>query len=397
MQPLWKKCTVGDFIKLGEIDIKTGPFGTQLKASDYVDSGTAVINVRNIGYGDLKPDKIEYITNETVQRLSGHLIKKDDIVFGRKGAVDRHLYVKEIQHNWFQGSDCLRIRIQSKSILPKYISYYLLTKFHKEWILKQCSHGATMASLNQDIICRIPLLLPPLPTQKKIASILSAYDDLIENNTRRIKILEEMARRLYREWFVHFRFPGHEKTKFVDSPLGMIPVGWEVKSVGEVLVKILRKKRIPKTEYHKDAGIPVIDQGSEMIGGYTNEIAALHTEPLPIIIFGDHTRIIKYIDFPFASGADGTQLLYPEDASLLPGYFYHMISEIDLSNYAYARHFKFLKAESVLIPKGLVLEAFNKITKNTFAYLGSLNKQNANLRHARDLLLPKLINGDITV
>ena len=83
-----------------------------------------------------------------------------------------------------------------------------------------------MASLNQEIIWRIPLLLPDIATQRKIASILSAYDDLIENNTRRIAILEAMAQAIYREWFVEFRFPGHKKVKLVDSPLGKIPEGW---------------------------------------------------------------------------------------------------------------------------------------------------------------------------
>jgi type I restriction enzyme S subunit len=91
-----------------------------------------------------------------------------------------------------------------------------------------------MASLNQAIISRIPLLLPSIHTQRKIISILSAYDDLIENNTRRIEILEEMARSLHREWFVNFRFPGHEQVKMVDSELGLIPEGWEVKPIGDV-------------------------------------------------------------------------------------------------------------------------------------------------------------------
>ena len=96
-------------------------------------------------------------------------------------------------------------------------------------------HIATMPSLNQEIISRIPLSFPPLPTQHKIASILSAYDDLIENNTRRIQILEEMAQMIYREWFVHFRFPGHEQVRMVDSEIGRIPEGWEVKGIGEVV------------------------------------------------------------------------------------------------------------------------------------------------------------------
>ena len=83
--------------------------------------------------------------------------------------------------------------------------------------------------------------LPPLPAQRKIAAILSAYDDLIENNLRRIKILEEMAQNLYREWFVKFRFPGHQHARFIDSPLGRIPEGWEVKKVGNILKKVKRR------------------------------------------------------------------------------------------------------------------------------------------------------------
>ena len=83
--------------------------------------------------------------------------------------------------------------------------------------------------INLGILKALQVVLPPLPTQHKIASILSAYDDLIENNTRRIQILEEMAQMIYREWFVHFRFPGHEQVRMVDSEMGKIPEGWEVK------------------------------------------------------------------------------------------------------------------------------------------------------------------------
>ncbi len=98
------------------------------------------------------------------------------------------------------------------------------------------SHGATQDNLSLDKLLTFDFLVPPLPVQRRIAGILSAYDDLIENSQRRIKILEEMARRLYREWFVHFRFPGHEGCRFVDSALGEIPEGWEVKTVEDSFV-----------------------------------------------------------------------------------------------------------------------------------------------------------------
>ena len=100
------------------------------------------------------------------------------------------------------------------------------------------AHGAAQQNLNQDLIRQFSIRLPPLPQQRRIAGILSAYDDLIENNQRRIQILETMARALYREWFVEFRFPGHEKIPRVASPLGDIPQGWEARTLGQIAREI---------------------------------------------------------------------------------------------------------------------------------------------------------------
>ena len=106
--------------------------------------------------------------------------------------------------------------------------------------------GASNPTLNRNHIHTIPVRWPPLSVQRRIAGILSAYDELIENNQRRIKILEEMARSLYREWFVHFRFPGHDKVKMVPSPLGPIPRGWEVKKLAEISEDM--RRNVPKGE-----------------------------------------------------------------------------------------------------------------------------------------------------
>ena len=190
---------VGDLIAAGEAELKTGPFGTQLKASEYTEEGTTVINVRNIGMGSIKADKLEFISDATRDRLSSHLLRSGDIVFGRKGAVERHVFIRKEQDGWFQGSDCLRLRFNSPRVLPLFASYFFITEEHQRWMMNQCSHGATMSSLNQDILERIDLPLPPMPVQRRIAGILSAYDELMENGQRRIRLLEAMARALYRE------------------------------------------------------------------------------------------------------------------------------------------------------------------------------------------------------
>jgi type I restriction enzyme S subunit len=148
----------------------------------------------------------------------------------------------------------------------RFIKYYVDTIKLR---MQNVSRGTTQDNLSLDKLLMFGFIVPPVPTQRKIASVLSAYDDLIENNTRRIKILEEMARMIYREWFVNFRFPGHEKVKMVDSPLGKILEGWEVKKVGELLEKIPRKKKIQKQDYLESGEIPVVDQGKDFIGGYT--------------------------------------------------------------------------------------------------------------------------------
>ncbi len=206
----WKSCFVGDFVDAGQADIQTGPFGTQLRASDYVSEGTPVINVRNIGFANVRQDKLEFVSEQTSERLAIHLLRKNDIVFGRKGAVDRHLFVTEDHDKWMQGSDCIRLRFSTEEVCERFISYAFLRNEHQQWMLTQSGNKATMASLNQDIVKRIPLYLPPPAVQRTIASVLSAYDDLIENNRRRMALLEESARLLYQEWFVRLRFPGHD-------------------------------------------------------------------------------------------------------------------------------------------------------------------------------------------
>jgi type I restriction enzyme S subunit len=227
----WRKIQLSKFLKAGGIDIQTGPFGTQLKASDYTLEGTPVINVKNIGYGSLLSEKLEFVPDQVVSRLSKHILRSHDIVFGRKGAVDRHLFVRESEAGWMQGSDCIRLRVITDAIHPAFLSFVLRLPNHKQWMLTQCSNKATMASLNQEIIGRISFRLPDKAIQFKIASILSAYDDLIENNRRRIQLLEQAGRLLYKEWFVHLRFPGHEHVKIKDG----VPDGWEKKTAFDVM------------------------------------------------------------------------------------------------------------------------------------------------------------------
>lgn len=388
-----KRIKLGDLIKVKKAHSQTGPFGTQLKASDYVEEGTPVINVRNIGFGDIRANQLEYLDEAMSLELKNHKLKNKDIVFGRKGAVERHSLISENEDGWIQGSDCIRLRFLTDEYDPTFISFFFRTEEHKQWMINLGSFGATMGSLNQEIISKIEIPDIPLPFQQKIASILSAYDELIENNKQRIKLLEEMAEEIYKEWFVRLRFPNYENTEFVDG----LPLGWEEMRLDKVLETVKRKPKISSDQYLSEGKFPIIDQGDKFIAGYTDDESIVQFDPLPLLIFGDHTRRIKFVNYPFVSGADGTQLLSPKNKKMLPIYFYISIKSIDLSNFHYARHFKFLKQEYILIPDNNTLDLFNNLTVTFFDEIQILTEKNLLLQQTRDLLLPRLISGKLSV
>lgn len=225
-------------VTLGSIStMKTGPFGTQLSADEYTSTGTPVINVRNIGYGEIITDTLEYINNSTRNRLSTHLLRTGDIVFGRKGSVDRHAYIDEQYNGWMQGSDCIRLRFQA-GINSRYVSHFLKLNYVKKQI-NNAAVGSTMASLNTDILNRVKIILPSLEKQNKLEQILSILESKITLNKRINAELEAMAKTLYDYWFVQFDFPDENGKPYRTSGGAMewneqlkmeIPKGWKVES-----------------------------------------------------------------------------------------------------------------------------------------------------------------------
>lgn len=251
----------------------------------------------------------------------------------------------------------------------------------------------TRASLRNEDLLSMEIPVPPMDMQQRIAAILSNYDNLIENNQKQIKLLEEAAQRLYKEWFVDLRFPGYETTSVVDR----VPEGWIKENVGSLLGKIPRTKQVMTSEVFSTGAIPVIDQSRSFIAGYTNDFETVVDIGIPIIVFGDHTRILKYITFPFAKGADGTQLIVSNVENMPQSLFYCSLVNLDLSNYHYARHFKYLKAEEILTPTSGIAYKFDNFVAPLFKQIQMLRNQCKFAIEARDRLLPKLMSGEIEV
>ena len=326
-----------------------------------------------------------YGSSSVISYHNQFLVKGPGIIVGRKGTVGKVQFSKS---DFFPIDTTFFIEAKEDKADIKFL-YYRLSLCG----LEDMNSDAAVPGLNRDAASSLKIFLPPLPTQKKIAGILSAYDDAIENNLRRIKLLEEMAQITYEEWFLRLRFPGHESTP-INEATGL-PEGWEKEKVGNVLSKIKTTKKIQNSEFLPKGLIPIVDQSRDFIAGYTDEPEALLNMDQPLIIFGDHTRILKFINFPFARGADGTQVLLSKEPRMPQHLFYLSLIAVDLSNYHYARHFKFLKDSEIILPSKEVADEFEKYSNDKFTLIRELRNQNQHLREARDILLPRLMTGVI--
>jgi type I restriction enzyme S subunit len=400
--------SIGELESAGAAKIQTGPFGTQLKASDYTPVGVPVINVRNIGYGELRAEKLEYVPDNIVDKLKVHVLSEDDIVFGRKGAVDRHLFVGKAQSGWLQGSDCIRLRLDSNRLYPRYLSYAFLTAHHKEWMLQQCANKATMASLNQDVIRRIQIPVPKRNQQLRIVSILATYDDLIENNRRRIALLEEAARLLYREWFVHFRFPGHEHAKIIDG----LPEGWRWRQLGNVVHVV--KGSVKPADFTKDdihIGLEHIPRRSFTLADWelAEGLASSKTRfAAGDILFCKIRPYFHKVGFTLRSGLASSDAIVwrvreSEDWPLVvcatsSDHFVAVASKTVREGSKMPRaDDKVLLGYPIPKPPEGLLSIFNNSILPITQQCKTLALQSRALAQARDLLLPRLMNGEIAV
>ena len=270
----------------------------------------------------------------------------------------------------------------------------------------------------------LELPCPPLPVQRKIAAILSAYDDLIENNLRRIKILEAMAQNLYREWFVKFRFPGHQKVKMVDSPLGKIPGGWEVLKVRQV-ANIYRGKSYRSQDLQDEGGLPFVnlkcvDRGGgfridglkNFRGDYKESHIVKHDDiVIAITDMTQERRIVAHAaripDLGKGKAVFSMDLVKLEPKDMYPHeYIYamlrysHFSDEVKLHangvNVLHLSPDRIMDFKFPLAPKHL-REKCADILSKTFQLSDLLERRNVYLRQTRDLLLPKLISGDLDV
>jgi len=320
--------------------------------------------------------------------------------------------------------------LQNLRDLDRDFAYYALKTLEQHFF--NSGSGAAIQNINTDILRKSEIPHPPLPIQQRVAGILSAYDELIENSQRRIKILESMARALYREWFVHFRFPGHENHPRVTSPLGEIPQGWEVKKLGAIIAAhigggwgkegtdedhtkpawVIRGTDIPEARYSQIAGIPhrvhtasnlrsrrllAGDIVFEVSGGSKGQPVGrtlLITPELLSSLSGDVicASFCKRVQ-PDISGY-GSELLY---LSFLEGYEsgeieQYQVQSTGISNFKWT---EYIANTDRVVPPDALRSEFRGHVAPLFTQIATLGRKIQNLRRTRDLLLPRLLSGQI--
>jgi len=362
----------------------------------------------------VRPKDLEYVDEQTASRLSTHILRTNDIVFGRKGAVERHAFISEQYDGAMQGSDCIRLRVFDGSPMPaRFVTFALRTQQHQAWMKAFCSHGATMASLNQEIVRQIPLPEIDSAHQEWAVSVLQNIDDLIANNRQQVGILEETARTIYREWFVKFRYPGHEDIPLVDSALGAIPLGWTVQPLKNIAAvnKSSRKPNADEVIRYLDISALSEREVSELesVAG-TDAPGRARRELRP----GDtvwatvrpnrraHALLVGPGDDWIAS--TGLAVLTPTAVS--SAFLFEAVSTTAFSDWLVGRAtgsaYPAVRANdfeeaAVVVPAVAVDAAFADQVAPMHELSWKLRAESSELAGIHDLLLPKLVTGQIDV
>jgi type I restriction enzyme S subunit len=401
----WRQVSLGEITEV----ITKGTTPTTLGRS-FVEQGVAFVKAESIdSNGRLIDSKLAAIDDETHELLARSQLQPDDILFSIAGVIGRTAILRpnDVPANTNQALAIIRVG-STPDVVAAFLYYQIRSEPFLHHSLGRVVQTA-QANLSLGMLRNAPVLLPPLSEQVRISSILGSIDDLIENNRRRIVVLEEMAQAIYREWFVNFRYPGHEDATFVDSPLGPIPEGWGVRSFSEIATFL--NGFAFKPSHWSDTGRPII-KIKELKGGVGRDTPRCNEREL-------HEKYwIEPGDLLFSWSADLGVYRWSGEPGLLNQHLFVVTPVNDLSvlflqhslNAAMPqfwdraqgttmRHIKRSALEEVtaVVPSIGVVGAFSDRVEPIDEMALRLTAQTRELTLLRDLLLPKLITGEIDV
>lgn len=334
------------------------------------------------------------ITQLGIDKSSTKLAKKNDVVMACAGQGKTRGQVSFLLDDMYINQSVIALTTDEKILHPLYLFYNLSSRYDE----LRCSSDAssTRGSITTKSLKKLAILIPNIESQKRIADILSTYDTLIENNNKRIKLLEQMAENLYKEWFVRFRFPGYEDVEFEDG----IPKGWKICRIDQ-LSKIKAGGDAPDDstkEITDECSIPIYSNGIENKGlyGYTSK-AKINNPSITISARGTvgytclrripYTPIVRLI------------CIIPHEENLVNWLFYYFRRSIVIANGTSQQQITIpmISREKVLLPTNNLIQKFYEYSTCYLDEIDSLKAQSSNLEKQRDLLLPRLMSGKLEV
>lgn len=352
--------------------------------------GFPLIRTPNIGRGRFLLENVHRVSESVYNKRNARAVPKDDDIILAREAPAGNVAIIKNGVKMCLGQRTVLLRPNKEVVNPDFLTYFLLAP-EQQYGLLGTANGATVAHVNIPTIRNLKIKLPPLKTQERIGKILSAYDDLIENNQRQIKLLEEAAQRLYKEWFVNFRFPGYEDTPIVDG----VPEGWADGTLGDIAV-FKRGKTITKAQV-SDGNIPVVAGGLEP--AYYHNKANTTAPLITVSASGANAGFTRLYNIDvFAS--DCSYIDSNSTPFLLFVYCFLKTNAMKLNSlqkgsaqpHVYAKD---LNALVLSVPSEGVLTAFCGIVSPYFERIRLLQRENEIAAQARDRLLPKLMSGEI--
>jgi type I restriction enzyme S subunit len=382
-----------------------------------VDEGVPIIRGNNLTKGAERflDEGFAFLTEQKASEFANCKALPRDIVLTAAGSIGQVGIIPESRKYdyYIISNKQIRARIDLRKAIPDFVYLWLSSSQMVRYIESQ-NNGGAVPLLNLSLVRRLPVPCPPLDEQARIAAMLSAYDDLIENNKRRIGLLEEAARLLYREWFVHFRFPGHEHVKIING----LPDGWERKTLRDLASDV--DYGFTESASHEADG-PKFLRITDIVGGRI-DWATVPRCPIPdekiprfllteadIVVartgattgwarrIGRQTEAAVFASYlvRFRFGAE----YQPElAATFMESEAYKAFVRANLGGAAQPNaSATVLGSASVPVPTRVLQDSFADAVKPLYEQIDVLMEQNQKLAEARDLLLPRLMNGEIAV
>lgn len=404
----WSDVAVADLQAPVRWALNGGPFGSKLISRDYKEEGVPVVRGTNLSLDKrFGLDDFVFVSEAKADELLPNNAHPGDVVFTQRGTLGQVGIIPRSSPypRYVISQSQMKLTVDDSKADADWLYYYFCNPATQQEMINRAS-ASGVPHINLAVLREFRLSLPPLDEQRRIASILSAYDDLIENNTRRITILEEMARHIYEEWFVHFRFPGYEHVRMVVSELGPAPKEWRCARLEDIAMITMGLS--PKSDtYNKSAeGTPLINGPVEFGEKFTKQVKWT-TAPTKLCDAGDLIVCVRGSTTGKYVKSDGTYCLGRGVCSIHGRYqafvdqlFIHelptLLAQTGGSTFPSWTGPQ-IKAHRVLIPTEALITEFDRLAQPMSDAIQVLSRQSKNLRTTRDLLLPRLISGELNV